>query len=44
MNKQLANVYLTMNEELKAIYHLTESHAATLRHQTVLRYDYKEDM
>lgn len=42
-NKQIASLYLEMQEELKAIYHLTEGHAATLRHQTVFRFDYKDD-
>uniref|UniRef100_A0A1B6GBW6 separase n=1 Tax=Cuerna arida TaxID=1464854 RepID=A0A1B6GBW6_9HEMI len=43
MNKRLADLYFLKKEELKGIYHLTEAHAATLRLQTVIRYDYKDD-
>uniref|UniRef100_A0A1B6MC13 separase n=1 Tax=Graphocephala atropunctata TaxID=36148 RepID=A0A1B6MC13_9HEMI len=43
MNKQIADLYFLTDQELKGIYHLTEAHAATLRQQTIIRYDYKEE-
>ncbi|XP_046672802.1 separin [Homalodisca vitripennis] len=43
VNKRIADLYFLKQEELKGIYHLTEAHAATLRLQTVIRYDYKDD-
>ncbi|XP_054278571.1 uncharacterized protein LOC128997018 [Macrosteles quadrilineatus] len=44
IHKHIADVYLANKQELKGIYHLTEAHAATLRQQTVIRYDYKQDL